>query len=111
MSDYLIAYPISETNLCTSYDEGGKDACAGDSGGPLVAYFNNSFFVLAGIVSWGAGCAQPKTPGINTAISYYVEFLLSAINSTDEKEGTFRHLFHISRNLVLELINNIALKI
>lgn len=45
---------------------GGKDTCQGDSGGGL--YFkdtvnNTAKFVVAGVVSYGNGCARVNQPG------------------------------------------------
>ena len=46
--------------------KGGKDTCQGDSGGPIFVQdtVNGKLkYVLAGIVSYGNGCAQPNNPG------------------------------------------------
>ncbi|XP_011502149.1 PREDICTED: trypsin-1-like, partial [Ceratosolen solmsi marchali] len=62
---------IPEGQICAAYyGVGGKDACQGDSGGPLSIDGR-----LAGIVSWGNGCALAKYPGVYTEISHYREWI------------------------------------
>ena len=48
----------------------GKDSCQGDSGGPFAC--NNK---LTGIVSWGAGCADPDYAGVYTRVANYVDWI------------------------------------
>ncbi len=50
--------------LCAG--RGGRDACTGDSGGPLVVKGR-----LAGVVSYGRGCARPDEPGVYTRLAHY----------------------------------------
>ncbi|UJR37302.1 hypothetical protein I4U23_030011 [Adineta vaga] len=53
--------------FCAGFIQGGKDTCQGDSGGPLMTYDGNSdTWIIAGITSYGHGCAQPESPGIYT---------------------------------------------
>lgn len=62
---------IAASMVCAS--AAGKDSCQGDSGGPL--YINSGGLKQAGIVSWGAGCAEPGYPGIYTKVSSYVNWI------------------------------------
>ena len=52
--------------VCAGYSSGGVDTCQGDSGGPLIIGG-----VLAGIVSWGDGCADAQYPGIYTRLTTF----------------------------------------
>ncbi|XP_020804973.1 trypsin eta isoform X2 [Drosophila serrata] len=66
--------PISQ--VCAGYAKGGVDACQGDSGGPLNC--NNQ---LAGIVSYGTGCALAGYPGVYTNVSYYNSWIVQQNSS------------------------------
>ncbi|KAK0161259.1 hypothetical protein PV327_009748 [Microctonus hyperodae] len=61
---------LPEGQICAAYPEGGKDACQGDSGGPLTILGR-----LAGIVSWGNGCARPGYPGVYTEVAAYRQWI------------------------------------
>ncbi|KAI3385685.1 hypothetical protein SNEBB_000464 [Seison nebaliae] len=90
---------IKDFHLCAGRVAGGADACKGDSGGPLVCPMwptdrpidipskirknqkkNTQPYILAGIVSWGRGCAKPNNFGVYTKISRFNEWIRSVVH-------------------------------
>jgi len=70
--------PSTETMLCAGGAD--KDACQGDSGGPMVCQDDNGDSCIAGIVSWGVGCATEGIPGVYTNVRKYNQWIQEKIN-------------------------------
>lgn len=72
------------SQICAGHVAGGKDTCQGDSGGGLYAYDSNlKKYIVAGVVSYGIGCAKVNYPGIYTRTSYYYDFITSNMQYND----------------------------
>lgn len=65
---------FADSMLCAGEIGGGVDSCYGDSGGPLVVP-NGNDYVVAGIVSWGYGCADPGNPGVYSRVAAFESWI------------------------------------
>jgi secreted trypsin-like serine protease len=68
--------------LCAG--EEGKDSCQGDSGGGLFVYDADDrgqtfSYRVAGVVSFGIGCALAQYPGVYTKVTNYRDWVEGAI--------------------------------
>ncbi|MBY8340625.1 serine protease [Streptomyces spinosirectus] len=67
---------VQSDMVCAGYSSGGVDTCQGDSGGPLLIGG-----VLAGITSWGEGCAEAGYPGVYTRLTTFSDLVAEQIGS------------------------------
>ncbi|XP_050426953.1 trypsin-1-like [Adelges cooleyi] len=65
---------ITDNMICAGLKEGKKDTCQGDSGGPMHVA-NGSSYHLAGVVSWGWGCARTFSPGVYVRVNRILKWI------------------------------------
>lgn len=71
---------ISANMLCASAPLTLQDSCQGDSGGGMtVTAADGRGQVLAGITSWGRGCAQAGFPAVYTRVARYDQWIKNRI--------------------------------
>jgi secreted trypsin-like serine protease len=84
--EYGTSY-VPGNHVCAGMPQGGIDACQGDSGGPLTVAYNGTS-VLAGIVSSGSGCADPKFPGLYSRVTSFLPWLRQYVALPQSPPGT-----------------------
>jgi len=78
--------PITDTHICAGPQLGTETGtCVGDSGGPLQCNLKDGRWYLAGITSFGSGCAKPGFPDVFVRITKYVGWITS-IMEKERKE-------------------------
>ncbi|RUM94270.1 MAG: hypothetical protein DSZ28_04060 [Thiothrix sp.] len=77
---------LGSGQLCAGgIPDGGKGSCYGDSGGPLTVAKNDGSIYLAGVTSWGLGCAHPGSPDIYTHVPAYAQAIDDVISGKSKQ--------------------------
>lgn len=58
----------------------------GDSGGPIHCNMADGRWYLAGITSFGSGCAKPGYPDVFTRITSYLEWITEVMDQFEVEE-------------------------
>ncbi|XP_013149151.1 PREDICTED: trypsin 5G1-like [Papilio polytes] len=76
---------LARHQLCAGVLKGGVDTCQGDSGGPLQMDIDMPFHsdwsmhFVAGITSFGYGCARANTPSVYIKVSSFIDWIESIV--------------------------------
>lgn len=100
-------YTITDNMFCAGFTDGKKDACDGDSGGPFIIYDDNQW-KLAGIVSWGEGCAWPGYYGVYTRVTNFISFIDSYVHFTSSIQGDIDKNGKVELKDVILIMKNLS---
>ncbi|XP_012283872.1 chymotrypsin-like elastase family member 2A [Orussus abietinus] len=74
---------IRNGHLCAGHTDGSSGSCVGDSGGPLQCRRSNGDWQLAGVTSFGSGCARPGYPDVYTKVQHYLKWIKNTIGADE----------------------------
>lgn len=72
---YKDFFAVTESMFCAGFLDGQRDACQGDSGSALFAEQGQEKRCAVGVVSWGRGCAEQRSPGVYARILAAADFI------------------------------------
>jgi len=71
---------LTSTTICAGVLEGGSGSCQGDSGGGLICYNRREQrWLVAGIVSYGLGCARQNFPTVFARVNKFLPWIEETI--------------------------------
>ncbi|XP_064463808.1 chymotrypsin A-like [Ornithodoros turicata] len=73
---------IQNWHLCAGALEGGRGSCYGDSGGPFQCKRPDGSWVLAGLVSFGSGCAHRDYPDVYTRVTQFLPWISQTMSAS-----------------------------
>jgi secreted trypsin-like serine protease len=75
---------LTNAMIVAGYLDGFIDGCQGDSGGPMVVRDLTSSvgYRLAGVTSFGEGCARARYPGVYAKVSNFEDWISDTINKS-----------------------------
>ncbi len=124
---HLVSSPAVQ--FCAGVENGGKgkeetvirkinlfciDTCQGDSGGPLMKFSSSRRWILAGVTSFGKGCARAEHSGVYTRVTFYGEWINATIHAEDEFNDPVLtvhdtlHTHGLIEDISEELVSNIC---
>lgn len=71
---------VDSSMIPAGFENGGKDSCQGDSGGPFTIMEADGKPILAGVISWGWGCAKPRRYGISSNVAKSYDWISKLVN-------------------------------
>ena len=72
-------YLVTRNMFCAGSPKREGDACDGDSGGSFAVEDEDGRWYLAGVVSWGEGCAREGKYGFYTKVPLFYEWIHNTI--------------------------------
>ncbi|XP_022671219.1 chymotrypsinogen A-like isoform X2 [Varroa destructor] len=71
---------IQPWHLCAGALEGGRGSCYGDSGGPFQCRKSDGQWYLAGLVSFGSGCAHTGYPDVYARVTHFLDWIRTTMS-------------------------------